>query len=306
MTQDERAPNGQPDTHVGSHGRVWFVTGASSGFGRALTELAVEDGDTVVAAGRRREPLRELHDATQGGVDPVVLDVRDVAAAEAAINDAIGRHGRIDVLVNNAGHGQVGAVEETTGAELREIMDVHLHGPAALVRAVLPHMRQRGSGAIVQMSSFGGQLSVAGFGAYSASKCALEGLSEALAEELSPLGIRVLIVEPGAFRTGFSGAPLHSSAELPAYAATVGPTRQFIKGIDGTQAGDPAKAAQAIMQALFAEQPPLRLALGNDAVDALLGHLSSVREELAAWEPVSRAVEFEAEAPADAPGRSSR
>ena len=168
MTQDDLGTIDRSDGHAGRHGRVWFITGASSGFGRALTELAVEDGDTVVAAGRRREPLRELQDATRGGVDPVVVDVRDIAAAEAAVDDAIRRHGRIDILVNNAGHGQVGAVEETTDAELREIMDVHLHGPAALVRAVLPHMRQRGSGAIVQMSSFGGQLSVAGFGAYSA------------------------------------------------------------------------------------------------------------------------------------------
>ena len=301
MTKDVLGASDRTDGDARRDGRVWFITGASSGFGRALTALAVQRGDTVVAAGRRREPLRQLQEATQGGVDPVVVDVRDIAAAAAAIDDAIRRHGQIDILVNNAGHGQVGAVEETTDAELREIMDVHLHGPAALVRAVLPHMRERGSGAIIQMSSFGGQLSVAGFGAYSASKCALEGLSEALAEELAPFGIRVLIVEPGAFRTGFSGAPLQSSTELPAYAPTVGPTRRFIKGIDGTQAGDPAKAARAIMRALFAEQPPLRLVLGNDAVDALLGHLSSVRKELLAWEPLSRAVEFEAE-PAVASG----
>jgi NAD(P)-dependent dehydrogenase (short-subunit alcohol dehydrogenase family) len=180
----------------------------------------------------------------------VQLDVTDQGAVAAVVADAIARHGAIDVLVNNAGRGQVGAVEETTDAELRDLMDVHFYGPAALVRAVLPHMRERRSGAIVQMSSSGGQLSVAGFGAYSATKCALEGLSEALAEEVRPQGIRVMIVEPGAFRTSFFGGALHRSASLPAYEETVAPTRDMISGSHGRQPGDPRKAARAIIDAL--------------------------------------------------------
>ena len=203
------------------------------------------------------------------------------------------RFGRVDVLVNNAGHGQVGAVEETTDEELREIFDVHVFGPAALVRAVLPAMRRQGTGAIVQMSSFGGQVAYPGFSAYCATKFALEGFSEALAPEVAPFGVKVLVVEPGAFRTGFSGGALAQSRQMPEYAETVGPTREMITGIDGTQPGDPVKAAQAIIAALDAEDTPLRLPLGADAVGGIRGKLDSVRAELDHWEGVSVATGFE-------------
>ena len=271
-------------------GRVWLITGASSGFGSAIAHAALAAGDTVIAGARRLGPLSELVAAGGSRVRAVTLDVTNARHGAEVVDGAVRDFGRIDVLVNNAGRGQVGAVEETTDEELRAIMDVHLFGPAALTRAVLPHMRGRGTGAIVQMSSFGGQMSVAGFGAYSASKCALEGLSEALAEEVAPYGIEVLIVEPGAFRTSFSGGALHESAELGAYSDTVGPTRRYIKSIDGAQPGDPAKAAAAILAALDADPTPLRLPLGDDSVDALPGHLDRVRTELLAWEPVSRDV----------------
>jgi NAD(P)-dependent dehydrogenase (short-subunit alcohol dehydrogenase family) len=208
------------------------------------------------------------------------------------VEEVLGRFGRMDVLVNNAGHGQVGAVEETTEGELREIFAVHVFGPAALVRAVLPTMRRQGSGAIVQMSSFGGQVAYPGFSAYCATKFALEGFSEALAAEVAPFGIKVLIVEPGAFRTGFSGGALAQSREMPEYAETVGPTREMITGIDGTQPGDPAKAAQAILTALDSEDTPLRLPLGTDAVDGIRGKLASVREELDRWEDVALSTAF--------------
>jgi NAD(P)-dependent dehydrogenase (short-subunit alcohol dehydrogenase family) len=266
--------------------RVWLITGASSGFGRAIAEAAAA-GDVVVATARQVTTLDALTAAHPGQVDALPLDVTDAPAIEATVADVIGRHGRIDVLVNNAGRTHVGAVEETTDADLRDLFEVHLFGPAALARAVLPHMRARGSGAIVQISSLGGQLSFAGFGAYSATKCALEGLSEALADEVGPLGIKVLIVEPGAFRTELFGKN-SASAPIAAYDPTAGQTRRMIDSSAGRQPGDPAKAAKAIMTALDAEQTPLRLPLGDDAIDAILAHLDSVRAELTAWEKVGR------------------
>jgi NAD(P)-dependent dehydrogenase (short-subunit alcohol dehydrogenase family) len=173
-------------------------------------------------------------------------------------------------------------------------MELHFFGPAALTRAVLPHMRRQGSGAVVQMSSMGGRLSFAGVGAYSATKFALEGLSEALAAEVAQFGIKVLIVEPGAFRTGFAGGgALQQSAVISAYKETVGPLRADLPSSDGKQPGDPAKAAAAILTALEAEQTPLRLPLGNDAADAISAHLDTARAEALAWASVSRDTDFD-------------
>jgi NAD(P)-dependent dehydrogenase (short-subunit alcohol dehydrogenase family) len=273
--------------------RVWLVTGASSGFGRAITEAAVAAGDGGVAAARRAP--HDLALAHPDRVEALALDVTDTTAATDAVADVERRYGRIDVLVNNAGRGHVGAAEETTEDELRALFDLHVHGPVALVRAALPGMRSRRSGAVVQMSSFGGQVSLPGFSAYCATKFALEGWSEALAAEVGPLGIRVLVVEPGAFRTSFSGSALGQSARLADYDGTVGPTRDMITGIDGTQPGDPARAASAILTALAAEQPPLRLPLGDDAVEGILSHLDDVRTEVHAWEHLSRATAYAAD-----------
>ncbi|MGW5662741.1 oxidoreductase [Streptomyces sp. NPDC003758] len=272
--------------------KVWLVTGASSGLGRAITDAAVGAGDVVVAAARRTEALADLVSAYPDQVEAVALDVTDTAAAQTVVRDVVDRHGRIDVLVNNAGRTHVGAVEETTEAELRSLFDVHFFGPAALVRAVLPSMRARRSGAIVQMSSMGGQMSAPGFSAYSATKFALEGLSEALAPEVRPLGIKVLIVEPGAFRTGLMGNA-GASTRIEDYTATVGATRAMVAGGDEQQPGDPAKAAAAILAALEAEETPLRLPLGDDGVDAVLGHLDQVRADIMAWEKVTRATAFD-------------
>src|ERR1700733_352674 len=267
--------------------RVWLITGANSGFGQAVTEAAVAAGDVVVAPARRVTALDDMVAAHPGQVEALPLDVTDIAAIEATVRDITDRHSRIDVLVNNAGRSHVGAAEETTDAELRSLFDVHLFGPAALTRAVLPGMRSRRSGAIVQLSSMGGQLSFAGFSAYSATKFALEGMSEALADEVRPLGIKVLIVEPGAFRTAlFSNTS--ASAQIADYTATVGPTRRMIETGNGSQPGDPAQAAAAILTALDADDTPLRLPLGDDAVDAILGHLDSVRTEITTWEKLAR------------------
>ncbi|MFD9354460.1 oxidoreductase [Streptomyces sp. NPDC060031] len=277
-------------------GRVWLITGASSGFGRTLTEAALAAGDTVAAAARRPASLGDLAAAHPDRLLPLAVDVTDTARAEAVIAEVVGRFGRIDVLVNNAGRGLIGAVEETSDAELRDLMELHFFGPAALTRAALPYMRARGTGAVVQMSSMGGRLSFPGVGAYSATKFALEGLTEALAGEVAAFGIKALIVEPGSFRTGFAGgAALRQTATvLPAYEDTVGAVRTGLPDSDGRQPGDPVKAAAAILAALDAEHTPLRLALGNDALDAILTHANAARAEARAWECVSRGTDFDA------------
>jgi NAD(P)-dependent dehydrogenase (short-subunit alcohol dehydrogenase family) len=270
-----------------SDARVWFITGATSGFGRAIAEAALERGDSVVATARRTDGLAELGDRER--VHAVRLDVTSAADREAAVAAALDRFGCIDVLVNNAGRTQVGAVEETTDEELRALFDLHFFGPAALTRLVLPAMRDQGGGAIVQMSSVGGQVTAPGFGAYCATKFALEGLTETLRDELQPFGIHTLIVEPGAFRTGlFRPGAAYMSDEMPEYAETVGPTREYVRAGHGEQPGDPAKAAAAILTALDADEPPLRLVLGADAIDNIGQHLEAVSAELREWQQVGR------------------
>ncbi|MEU3897757.1 oxidoreductase [Streptomyces sp. NPDC045251] len=272
--------------------KVWLITGASSGFGRAIAEAALADGDVVVGAARRPEALDGLVAAHPDQMEALRLDVADTAAAGDAVRDVVARHGRIDVLVNNAGRTHVGAFEETGEDELRALFDVHVFGPAALTRAVLPHMRERRSGAIVQMSSMGGQLSFAGFSAYSGTKFALEGMSEGLADEVREFGIKVLIVEPGAFRTGLFGAGSAGMSPDSGVYAKVTETRGLVSGGDGNQPGDPAKAAALVLAALAAERTPLRLPVGDDGVSAVLGHLDQVREDVEAWEKHTRATAF--------------
>lgn len=272
--------------------KVWLITGANSGFGRAIAEAAIGAGDRVVATARRPETLDDLVRTHPRHVVPVQLDVTDHDAIRTTVANVIAEEGRIDVLVNNAGRTHVGAVEETSDEDLRDLFEVHVFGPAALTRAVLPHMRDRREGAIVQMSSVGGQLSFAGFGAYSATKFALEGLSEALADEVRSFGIKVLIVEPGSFRTSlFSG--YSASAQTEVYADSAGRTRQMISANDGQQPGDPAKAANAVLTALEAAETPLRLPLGSDAVDAIGTHLEQLKADIALWEKVARETELD-------------
>jgi NAD(P)-dependent dehydrogenase (short-subunit alcohol dehydrogenase family) len=272
----------------GQGDRVWLITGASSGFGRAIAEAALARGDSVIAAARNLDALGEL--AEHERVHPLRLDVTDAAQREAAIAESIERSGRIDVLVNNAGRTQVGAVEETTDEELRALFDLHFFAPAALTRAVLPQMRSQGGGTIVQMSSVGGQVTAPGFGAYCATKFALEGLTETLRDEVAGFGIRTLIVEPGAFRTGlFRPGAAYESAELPEYADLVGPTRDYVHHNHGLQPGDPAKAAEAIIDAVDTEEPPLRLVLGGDAIENIEERLGALGDELAQWRSVGEA-----------------
>ncbi|HUA71834.1 MAG TPA: SDR family NAD(P)-dependent oxidoreductase [Solirubrobacteraceae bacterium] len=267
--------------------RVWLITGASSGFGRALAEAALAVGDAVVGAARRVERLNELAGGHPGRFHPIALDVTDTERDRHVVEEVVDRFGRIDVLVNNAGRTQVGALEETTDGELRDLFDLHFFGPAALTRAALPHMRTQGSGWVVQMSSVGGQVTAPGFGAYCATKFALEGLTEAVSQEVE--FARFLIVEPGAFRTDlFSRDAALFSEPMPEYERTVGPTRDYVRTGGGSQPGDPAKAVQAIITAITAERPPLRLVLGGDAIDGVAGRLRAIESELEEWQEVGR------------------
>ena len=268
--------------------RTWFITGSSAGFGHALASAAIASGDNVVATARRPGLLEALISRAPERVLALDLDVTDQDQIDAAINAAIARFGTIDVLVNNAGLASVGAVEELEDDALRQLMDVMFFGPIALVQAVLPVMRERRKGSIVQMSSMGGQLSFPGYGAYCAAKFALEGVSEALAAEVAPHGIRVLIVEPGAFATSFGGPLSQFSPDSGYYDDTVGPQRAAVASMDGSQPGDPAKAAAAILGALDEPSPPLRLALGADAIEHIGAALDARRAELHEWAGLGR------------------
>lgn len=263
--------------------QTWFITGASSGFGMAFARYALDRGYNVVATARSTAKLAALVEAAP---QRVLAHKLDVTAPGAALAAAIARFGRIDVLINNAGYGIIGAVEETPEAELRAQLETNFFGAVAVIRAVLPQLRHQRGGAIVNVSSMGGQMSFAGAGAYSASKFALEGLSEALAPELAPFGIKVLIVEPGAFRTGFAADALRYMPMMEAYQGVMSATPDLAHAMHGTQAGDPYKAARAIERALAAQTTPLRLQLGGDAIEAVRQHGEKLLGDLAQWEAV--------------------
>jgi len=266
---------------------TWFITGASAGFGLAFARYALAQGYNVVATARSPERLAGLAASAAEQVLVHRLDVNAEGDAERAVGAALDRFGRVDVLINNAGFGIVGALEETSDAELRAQMETNFFGAVRVTRAVLPVLREQRAGAVVNISSMGGQLSYGGFGAYSASKFALEGLSEALAQEVAPFGIKVLVVEPGSFRTGFAAAALRHMPVMDAYREGLAGIRGFAEGMDGSQEGDPAKAAAAIDRALRAEVTPLRLQLGADSVAAIRGHAEQLLADLAAWEAVA-------------------
>jgi NAD(P)-dependent dehydrogenase (short-subunit alcohol dehydrogenase family) len=267
----------------------WLITGASSGFGLELARAALARGDTVVGTLRQRAQADSFEKLAPGRAHAVLLDVTRAADVGPAVQQALERAGGIDVLVNNAGYGLFGAVEEVSDAEGRHVMETNFFGALAVTRALLPHLREQRRGHIFNISSAAGVIGFPGCGLYSASKFALEGASEALAGELAPFGVRVTIVEPGGFRTNFAGGSMRQADQvLPAYADTpAGKARHSIGRYDGRQPGDPAKAAQAIITALQAPQAPLRLVLGADAVQMVRGKHEGTLKLLAEWEPVS-------------------
>ena len=272
---------------------TWIITGASKGFGRALAVAALDDGARVVAAVRDPDSVADLTATYGDRLSSHSFDARNGSEAEGLVRAAVERYGRLDVVVNNAGRAIVGAAEEVTDAQLRELMDLHLFGPAALVRAALPVMRARGGGTIVQMSSQGGRMSFPGVSTYSASKFALEGWSEALAGEVAPFGIRVMLVEPSRFRTAFNAADvLDFTAASPTYEQLLASVRADMAGADGKQEGDPAKAAELIVSLVHSEDVPLRLPLGAEAVRRLTATYQRGLDEVARWAEVARSTDF--------------
>ena len=273
-------------------GKVWFITGTSSGFGRCIAEEVIARGDRLVATARDPSALTDLVARAPERVHPLRLDVTKPAEIRSAVAAALEQYGTVDVLVNNAGFSVVGAVEETSDEDLRATLEPMFFGAVATTRALLPHMRERRSGTIVQITSVGGLTTAPGFGAYCAAKHALEALSETLAAELAPFGVRVLIVEPGAFRTGLFGPAFRTMPAMDAYATTVGPTRAFAASSDGSQPGDPTRAARAIVNAVVAEASTLRLPLGVDAVKSIRQKLAQVAADLDRTESIAVATSF--------------
>ncbi|WP_433291941.1 SDR family NAD(P)-dependent oxidoreductase [Pseudonocardia sp. CA-142604] len=280
-------------TTPGTTPSTWIITGASQGLGRGLAESALAAGDRVVAAVRRPDAVADLAAAHPDRFAAIAADVRDTARAPEVIRAALDRFGRVDVLVNNAGRGLVGAAEEVDEATLRDLMDLHLFGPAALVRAALPAMREQGSGTIVQMSSQGGRMSFPGVGAYSAGKFALEGWSEALAGEVAPFGIRVLIVEPSRFRTSFNAPGVLGFAEASdTYAGVLAAVRVDMAAADGMQQGDPARAGDILVDLVHGSDLPLRLALGCEAVERISASYRRGLDELERWRQAAVGADF--------------
>ena len=277
---------------------TWFITGAGRGLGCEIARKALDAGAAVVATARDLTALRAAFAAAAPGAGdrllPVALDVTDQDQADAAVQAAITRFGRIDVLVNNAGRGLLGAVEETSAAEAEAVFATNVFGLLNVVRAVLPHMRAERSGRIVNISSMGGFAQVPGWGVYGATKFAVEGLSEAMSAELAPLGIHVTIVEPGSFRTDFlDGSSLHTTArEIADYATTAGTVRQVALSNNHGQINDPAKGAAAIYAAVTAPRPPDRLPLGPDAIAMVERKLTHVSQELDAWRGLAASTLF--------------
>jgi NAD(P)-dependent dehydrogenase (short-subunit alcohol dehydrogenase family) len=267
--------------------RVWFITGASSGFGRALAEAMLKRGDDAVVCARRKKSLDSLASPYGKSVLAIELDVTDADARLKGVDAALNRFGRIDVLANIAGRGSLGAAEEFSPEQLREQMEVNFFAAAEMTRAVLPAMRAQRSGRILQLTSIGGLISIGGFGPYCASKFALEGWSQALRDEVAPLGIGVTIVAPGAFRTEFAGSVnMRPERRIDAYRPVIDPLEAYLYGGDGKQPGDPAKAADAMIAAVESDDPPLHLLLGADAIGIWEERQAAFTGELARWRAV--------------------
>jgi NAD(P)-dependent dehydrogenase (short-subunit alcohol dehydrogenase family) len=269
--------------------RTWLVTGASRGFGRALSEVLLSRGERLVATARDPADLQREHPDAFAAA----LDVTDPDQASEAVEQAVDRFGRLDVVVNNAGYGHFGAIEELTDDELRQQFEVNLFGVLNVTRAALPVMRRQRSGHIVQMSSLNGIEGMVGGGYYCASKFAVEGLSESLAAEVAHLGIKVTIVEPGPHRTEFASTQSARVADpIGDYAESVGQAREAFADFDGNQPGDPERAALAIVEAVEADEPPLRLPLGQMALDNIRAKLGGQLRELERWERLSASTDL--------------
>jgi NAD(P)-dependent dehydrogenase (short-subunit alcohol dehydrogenase family) len=273
---------------------TWLITGCSTGLGRALAEAVLGRGDNAVITARAASSLDDLAKAYPGTALAVALDVTDDEQVTAAVRQAEEAFGGVDVLVNNAGYGYRAAVEEGDPADVQRLFATNFFGPVALIKAALPGMRARRSGAIVNISSIGAQRSPEGSGYYAASKAALEAMTSSLRKEVEPLGIKAISVEPGGFRTDFAGRSLaQSAAAIDDYAATAGKRRkENSAGVHGTQRGDPARAAQVIIEVVAAPRPPSLLLLGPDALTTASAILDARRAELEEWRELSASTDF--------------
>jgi NAD(P)-dependent dehydrogenase (short-subunit alcohol dehydrogenase family) len=275
--------------------QVWLITGSSRGLGRALAAAVLGAGHKLVATARDPAQLDDLAERYGDRVRRIALDVTDPHAAAAAIAAAVETFTRLDVLVNNAGYGDIGSVEDTSLEDIRAQIETNLFGVINVTKAAIPLMREQGSGHIIQLSSIGGRVGAMGRAPYSAAKFGVEGFSEALAKETAPLGIRVTIVEPGGFRTDFAGSSTTMRPGRSEYDSTIGATVRFQRDYSGAQPGDPGKAAAVILQVASLDEPPLRLLLGSDAVRAVeqadLARIESDRK----WRDLSVSTDFHAD-----------
>lgn len=268
--------------------KVWFITGCSTGFGRHLATGALQAGNKVVVTARKPSDIQDIVDAYPDTSIAVKLDVTNPADITSSVEQAVAKFGRIDVLVNNAGIGYFGAVEESEDEEVRRMFEINFFGLANMTKEVLPIMRKQRSGHIVNVSSIGGLVSFPAVGFYNATKYAVDGLSESLSKETAHLGIKVTIVAPSGFRTDWAGRSANNSKiVIDDYAETAGKNKENIRGYSGNQPGDPEKAAEAIIKAVDSENPPLRLLLGAAALRGARNKIVELQRDIDAWEEVT-------------------
>jgi NAD(P)-dependent dehydrogenase (short-subunit alcohol dehydrogenase family) len=273
--------------------KVWFITGSSRGLGRALTEAVLEAGHQVVATARQTEQLADLSKTYGKQLRTVKLDVKSPEEAESAVAAAVDAFGRIDVVVNNAGYGFMGAFEEMSPDEFKGQIDTNFWGVVHVTRAVLPVLRKQGSGHIIQITSIGGRSAFPGISGYHAAKFAVEGFSESVAQEIKPLGLNLTLIEPGGFRTDWAGASMAYAKPMAAYAPLMDPFRGYMEKHSGQQAGDPKKAAKVILELVEMKEPPLRLPLGNDAMAILRAGYKHSADELEKWAGITQSTDFD-------------
>jgi NAD(P)-dependent dehydrogenase (short-subunit alcohol dehydrogenase family) len=274
--------------------QVWLITGSSRGLGRALAEAVLAAGHQLVATARKPEQLSDLVERYGEQVRAVALDVTDETAVHDAVKAAVDAFGRLDVLVNNAGYGNVGSIEDTSLEDFRAQIETNLFGTISLTKAAIPLMREQGAGHIIQFSSVGGRIGPPGRAPYAAAKWGVEGFSEVLAKEVGPLGIKVTIVEPGGFRTDFAGASTTLREGRPEYDATVGRMARYQRDYDGKQPGDPQRAAAVVVHIAGLDEPPLRLLLGSDAFNGVEQNDTAKLEADRRWREFSLSTDFEA------------
>ncbi len=273
--------------------KVWLITGCSTGFGRALATEALAQGYRVAVAARKTEDVQDIVSAYPDTAIALKLDVTVPEQITAAVATTLGKFNQIDVLVNNAGIGYFAAIEESEEAEVRRMFDINFFGLAKMIQEVLPQMRKQRSGHILNISSIGGLRSFPGIGFYNASKYAVDGLSESLHKEVSPLGIKVTIIAPSGFRTDWAGrSAKDTSIKIDDYASTAGENQSTIRGYSGSQAGDPARAAKAMINVTETEHPPLRLLLGAAALKGARIKVEELKHDFETWAAVSEAADF--------------